>query len=161
MRISFDLDDTLICRSNQPCESPNWRPWNRLIRIEPLRLGSRLLFNRLRERGCEIWIYTSSGRSQRSILRWLRRFGLQVDDVVNEAVDGSEPDPVSPFRRPSKNPRAFGIDLHVDDSEGVRLEGERFGFRVLLVSPVDDDWVSRILECVDELALTSTAKRRT
>src|SRR5687768_2025230 len=100
MRISFDLDDTLICRSGQSFETPISRPWNWLLRIEPLRLGARWLFAELRRRGCEIWIYTSSGRSQRSVRRWLRRHGLHVDEVVNEAVDGELPAPESPFRRP-------------------------------------------------------------
>jgi hypothetical protein len=35
---------------------------------------------------------------------------------------------------PSKNPRAFGIDLHVDDSEGVKLEGKKYGFKGVRVT---------------------------
>ncbi len=50
---------------------------------------------------------------------------------------------------PSKYPPAFGIDLHIDDSEGVGLEGERHGFTVVVVSPEDPDWVTRVLEAVD------------
>jgi hypothetical protein len=50
---------------------------------------------------------------------------------------------------PSKLPPAFGIALHVDDSEGVALEGERYGFSVVVVSPDDLEWTSRVLEAVD------------
>jgi hypothetical protein len=52
-------------------------------------------------------------------------------------------------RPPSKNPRAFGIDLHIDDSEGVRLEGKRHGFDVLVISPDDLGWAERIVEEID------------
>ncbi|HEX8957572.1 MAG TPA: hypothetical protein VF798_14925 [Burkholderiaceae bacterium] len=46
---------------------------------------------------------------------------------------------------PSKNPKAFGIDLHVDDSQGVFLEGQRFGFQVVVVSLDDGAWDTQVL----------------
>jgi hypothetical protein len=35
--------------------------------------------------------------------------------------------------------------MHVDDSDGVRLEGRRHGFRVVVVSPDDADWTRKVL----------------
>jgi hypothetical protein len=55
-------------------------------------------------------------------------------------------------RPPSKNPAAFGIDLHVDDSDGVRMEGEQHGFEVVVVTPDDRDWTAKVLRAADELA---------
>jgi hypothetical protein len=49
---------------------------------------------------------------------------------------------------PSKYPPAFNIDLHVDDSEGVRMEGDLHGFRVVVVRPDDEDWTQKVLEAV-------------
>jgi hypothetical protein len=49
---------------------------------------------------------------------------------------------------PSKYPPAFGIDLHVDDSEGVAEEGRRHRFAVVVVSPRDPDWAARVLAAV-------------
>ena len=40
----------------------------------------------------------------------------------------------------SKYPPAFGIDLLIDDAEGVSIEGERFGFRVFRISGNDLSW---------------------
>ena len=54
------------------------------------------------------------------------------------------------LRGPSKYPPAFAIDLHVDDSEGVRLEGQRHGFAFVVVSPEDPDWTARVLDAADE-----------
>jgi hypothetical protein len=41
--------------------------------------------------------------------------------------------------------------LHVDDSEGVRMEGDEHGFRVVVVSPEDRYWTQKILRAVGEL----------
>lgn len=49
---------------------------------------------------------------------------------------------------PSKLPTAFDIDLHVDDSEGVQIEGYDHGFRVVVVRPDDEQWAHKVLEAV-------------
>jgi hypothetical protein len=54
---------------------------------------------------------------------------------------------------PSKFPPAFGIDLHVDDSEGVRMEGQEYGFRVVQVDPHDIFWMHKVLHAVDDVRL--------
>jgi hypothetical protein len=52
---------------------------------------------------------------------------------------------------PSKFPPAFNIQLHVDDSEGVAMEGRAHGFRVCVVSPHEAVWTERVLAEVDAL----------
>ena len=37
------------------------------------------------------------------------------------------------------------VNLLIDDLEGVRMEGERFGFRVLRLAPDDENWVEKVL----------------
>jgi len=44
---------------------------------------------------------------------------------------------------------AFGIDLLVDDSAGVEIEGRRFGFSVVRVAPDDVDWVVKVERAVE------------
>jgi hypothetical protein len=44
----------------------------------------------------------------------------------------------------TKHPPSFGIDLLIDDSEGVRIEGERHGFRMLMVAPEDAQWTAKV-----------------
>lgn len=149
IRVSFDIDDTLACH---PCHSAAEK--NRLPAVihrwlgEPLRVGTRALIRELRRRGCSIWIYTSSGRTPFYIRRWLLLHGIHIDGVVNSerhrhglAVHGFS-------NAPSKFPPAFGIDLHVDDSEGVLMEGNTHGFRVVVVRPDDVHWAQRVLDAV-------------
>ncbi len=150
MRISFDLDDTLICYQEGVAQEPSRVPW--LLRpwvYEPLRLGARDLMRGLSQRGFELWVYTTSYRSPTSVWLWLRCYGIRVRRIINQAVHDRH------LRRgpndypPSKLPRFFGIDLHVDDSEGVRLEGREHGFDVVVVSPLDPDWTKQVLQAVE------------
>ena len=36
----------------------------------------------------------------------------------------------------------------MDDSEGVRLEGEKYGCEVIVISPEDRNWTLEVLEAV-------------
>src|SRR5262245_60228292 len=145
MRISFDVDDTLVCDSSVPTEQPiPW--WKRWWYPEPLRGGTRGLMLELLAGGHQLWIYTTSYRPARYLRGWFKSFGIPIYEVVNqlrhERVVGRQ--------GPSKYPPAFGIDLHVDDSEGVAEEGERHRFRVVVVSPEDPDWGAKVLEAVEK-----------
>ena len=134
IRISFDVDDTLACHFSQgdaecsrlPAAVHRWLG-------EPLRSGTRELARELRRRGCSIWVYTSSGRTPAYVRRWLLLYGVRIDGVVNSVLHKQ------------------ALDLHVDDSEGVRLEGYDHGFRVVVVQPDDTQWAQRVLDAVAEL----------
>ena len=152
MRLSFDLDDTLICYQPEVPREPArvlffLKPWIN----EPLRQGTRDLFRELRKRGVEIEICTSSYRSPFLIRLWLACYGLTVKRIITQTTYEDYLRRHPEDYPPSKNPRVFGINLHVDDSEGVRQEGRTFGFETLVVSPEDSEWCQRVLEAVDLL----------
>jgi hypothetical protein len=149
MRISFDIDDTLICYLPGSKYEPNRVP--RLLRPwfdEPLRLGAVDLMRELRRLGCEIGVYTTSYRPPGHLRTWFRFYGVQIDFVINQDRHDREVDPRQFARRPSKYPRGFGIDLHVDDSDGVRMEGDLHGFRVVVIDPMDDGWTTAVITAV-------------
>ena len=84
---------------------------------------------------------------------WLFLHGIGVDGVVNSErhqnyIKGRR----FSGRAPSKYPLAFGIDQHVDDSIGVQMEGEQYGFRTIVVVPEDENWVEKILDAVVQRA---------
>jgi hypothetical protein len=117
---------------------------------EPLRRGTCSLIRQLRQRGCSIWIYTSSERTPFYIRLWLFLHGIRVDGVINGERHRRELAGRAFSRLPSKYPPAFGIDLHVDDSEGVLMEGDMHGFRVVVVRPDDEHWTERVLRAVSQ-----------
>lgn len=156
MRISFDLDDTLICYGDGVPREPRL-PWllRLFVRDEPLRRGARRLLRELDDRGHEVWVYTTSHRRAGAVRRWFRAHGVRVARVVNGAENAKSFGHAS---SPTKRPHAFGIDLHVDDSEGVAIEGEQYGFRVCVVEPSCSDWVEQVLSAVDGASATSAAR---
>jgi hypothetical protein len=92
-----------------------------------------------------------SGSTQHpfAVQRWLRCHGILVAGVINQHMHEAHLSRTPLDRIPTKNPAAFGIALHIDDSEGVRQEGEAHGFRVLLISRNDEDWTDRVLQAAD------------
>jgi hypothetical protein len=109
-----------------------------------------LTLTELRRRGWDIWIYTTSGRTPFQIRLWLLLHGLRVDGIVNDERHRRELSGLRFLRLPSKYPPAFGIDLHVDDSEGVRMEGDEHGFTVVVVQPGDESWAEKVLKAAAE-----------
>ena len=153
MRISFDLDDTLRLHGSVAVPEfqavPWWlRPWFR----ERLRQGSGNLLNALEERGCDVGIYTTSSRSEMYIRRWFGCYGIRLGFVINEQVHSKVVGPVFQNRRcPSKHPGMFQIDLHIDDAVGVAMEGERHGFKTLIIDPEDKQWVDKVWQAVKDV----------
>jgi hypothetical protein len=147
MRISFDLDDTLICYQMGALHEPDRVPWwLRMWVREPLRLGAVELFRELRDNGHDLWIYTTSYRNPRLIRWWLWCYGLRVGGVINQ--DRHEYYLGRQGR--SKDPAKFGIALHIDDSWGVWLEN-RLEANVCAVIFDDPDWTLRVRDAVDRL----------
>ena len=149
IRISFDIDDTLACQLHHCAVEGSRLPVcvHRWLG-EPLRIGTRSLTRELRRQGCSIWVYTSSGRTPSYIRRWLLLYGIRVDGVVNSVLHNRALTAHGLSNAPSKFPPAFDIDLHVDDSEGVRIEGHDHGFRVVVVHPQDESWAQKVLDAV-------------
>jgi len=146
MRISFDLDDTLICYQPGSLYEPTRVPL--LLRHwfdEPLRLGAVSMMHQLSVLGCELGIYTTSLRSPTHLRRWFAFYGIKIAFVVNEAIHQTAIEPHRFQPRPSKYPPAFKIDLHIDDSSGVQTEGRSHGFSVIVVDPADELWHEKVL----------------
>lgn len=153
LRISFDLDDTLVVfgedRLRDRCLIPLLlRPFFR----DPLRQGSHALLHQLHQRGAEIWIYTTSRRSESAIRVWwwLNRLP-KLCGVINQFHHEREMQRLGLPCPPTKLPGHWHIDVHVDDSEGVRMEQPSYSSaRIVVISPTDGEWVSHVIEAVDQ-----------
>jgi hypothetical protein len=149
MRISFDLDDLLICyQPDVPRESNRVPLLLRAWFEEPLRLGARELMRELNAQGHVLWVYTTSLRDPWRVRLWLRFYGIRVGDVITGYRNTAALQEAGVAGKLYKIPSHFGIDLHIDDSEGLDVDGERHGFRALVISPNDSDWVQKVQEAV-------------
>jgi len=148
--ITFDIDDTIrLHGSSQPSEHPTISWASRIFYREPIRIGFVQVCNDLRTLGCRIGIYTTSSRSVGYIRRWMGCYGLKPDIIINSAIhETAIAGRYRHDRPPSKHPGLFGIDLHIDDSDGVAIEAKKFGFRALVISPDDMHWGASILDAV-------------
>jgi hypothetical protein len=141
MVISFDLDDTLIARNKFRLEKTSL--FRQFFGIERLREGTIDLFKEVKKRKYKIYIYTTSHRSIWRI-RWIFfSYGIPVDFVINQQKHQKE------IKRHnincSKFPPMYNIDLHIDDSVGVEMEGKKYGFKTIIISEKDENWVATIL----------------
>lgn len=145
MRISFDLDDVLFVDPKLfETEPPLAFPQNRIF-IERLRKGTPRLIHELQEEGFEVWVYTSSFRSERYIRQLFRRYHIQFDEVINRDRHLREVQRDQQTPLPQKMPCFYQIALHIDDEDAIHENGRRYGFRTFKVCEPDDEWVEKVL----------------
>lgn len=145
MRVAFDLDDTLIRGAvDFPIERQGVLA--RVLGHEPVREGTIALLKSLARSGWDVWIYTTSFRSP-AYVRWLfRLYGIRLGGVINQYHHHKTVTRCGrSYRNCSKYPPAFGIDLLVDESEGVWLESRRHGFEMVWVGADDPAWTDSVV----------------
>ena len=151
MRVSFDLDEVLFVSPNtHKTEPPLPFPLRKLYK-ERLRLGTPSLINKLQSMGYEVWVYTSSFRSERYIktLFWL--YGVRFDGIVNATRHLKEVQRNNKTILPQKLPNYYRISLHVDDESVICTLGRQYGFRTYQLDAQDDDWKEKIIACAEEI----------
>lgn len=145
MKISFDLDDTIIS-SKFSLEKETL--WSKIIRAERIRAGTIKLFKELKAQKHEIYIYTTSYRSKIKIKLMFLSYGIPVDFIVNQNLH--EKRVRKTVKNVSKFPPEFDISIHIDDSIGVEMEGNKFGFKTIIVSVDDENWTNNVLGRIEK-----------
>ena len=118
MKISFDLDDTLIPSGKATFTTEKQSIIHRILGIETLRKETVVLWKSLQESGHKVGIYTTSYRSKSKIKLFLYSYGISPDFIINEHQNRKELNHLQ--LSCSKYPPAFEIDLHIDDAERSR-----------------------------------------
>ena len=151
MRISFDLDEVLfVSPSTHKTEPPLRFPLNRLY-PERLRLGTPKLIHRLQELGYEVWVYTSSFRTQQYIRNLFRFYGIRFDGIVNAQRHLREVQRDHRTPLPQKLPSKYRISLHVDDEDAVNDVAGQYGYRTYRLDAQDDNWIEKIIQRAEEI----------
>ena len=121
---------------------------------ERLRLGTPELINTLQQLGYEVWVYTSSFRSEKYIRRLFRLYGVRFDGIVNGNRHLKEVQRDNKTILPQKIPSRYRISLHIDDEAIIASWGREFGFQTYLLDAEDDQWKEKIIARADEIRST-------
>ncbi|MBQ6382182.1 MAG: HAD family hydrolase [Clostridia bacterium] len=151
MRVSFDLDEVLFVspKTHQTEPEPRY-PFNRIFQ-ERLRKGTPELINTLQKLGYEVWVYTSSFRSEKYIRRLFRLYGVRFDGIVNGNRHLKEVQRDNKTILPQKIPSRYRISLHIDDEAIIASWGREFGFQTYLLDAEDAQWKEKIIARADEI----------
>ena len=142
MTISFDLDDTLIPTTTR-FKTESRTIFQKRLGIEEIRAGTITLIKDCQAKGHKIYIYTTSLRAVNKIWLTFYTYGIRIDKIINQRVHEETMSRLS--LNASKYPPAFNIDIHIDDSKGVALEGQRYNFRTIIIDNDDNNWTAYIL----------------
>ncbi|KAA1243372.1 HAD family hydrolase [Aquimarina sp. RZ0] len=141
MNISFDLDGTLIPNGNE-FDTEKRSVIAKCIGIEKIRKGTPDLISDLQSKNHNIHIYTTSFRTKTNIWLTLKYYGIKANRIVNQTENQKLLK--SLHTNSSKYPKAFDFDIHIDDSDGVKIEGEKFNFKTIIIKPTDQYWIHKI-----------------
>ena len=151
MRVSFDLDEVLfVSPKTHKTEPPLPFPLRNLFK-ERLRLGTPSLIRTLQALGYEVWIYTSSFRSENYIRRLFRCYGVRLDGIVNGTRHLKEVQRDNKTVLPQKLPNRYRISLHIDDEAIVCTSGRQYGYNVYQLEAQDDDWKEKIIARAEQI----------
>ena len=151
MRVSFDLDEVLfVSPVTHKTEPALVFPLNRIFK-ERLRLGTPELIGRLQKMGFEVWVYTSSFRTECYIRTLFRLYGVRFDGIVNGTRHLKEVQRNNKTVLPQKLPNHYRISLHVDDETVICTLGRQYGFRTYQLDAQDDDWKEKIIARAEEI----------
>lgn len=145
MIISFDLDGVLFVDPKAfETEPPLHFPLDRFY-PDRLRKGAVDLIHDLQACGFEVWVYTSSFRSEFYIRALFWHYRISFDGIINGDRHNQEVQANSSVQLPSKMPTRYHISLHVDDEAYVVKTGQTYGFNVLLISGPDPLWAEKVI----------------
>ncbi len=151
MRVSFDLDEVLfVSPETHKTEPPLPFPLRKIFR-ERLRLGTPKLIRELQAQGYEVWIYTSSFRSEGYIRRLFRFYGVRLDGIVNGTRHQKEVQRNNKTILPQKLPNRYRISLHIDDEAVICTAAGQYGFRAYQLDAEDDQWKEKIIAQADRI----------
>jgi hypothetical protein len=151
MRVSFDLDEVLfVSPKTHKTEPPLPFPLNRFF-PERLRKGTPELIRKLQEMGYEVWVYTSSFRSENYIRGLFRCYKVSFDGIVNGNRHLREVQRNNSTTLPQKLPNRYRISLHIDDEAVICSAAGQYGFRAYQLNAQDDDWKEKIIEQAERI----------
>ena len=159
MRVSFDLDEVLFVN---PATHQTERPLPAPLRIifkERLRLGTPDVIHSLQDLGYEVWVYTSSFRSEKYIRTLFGLYGVHFDGIVNGNRHLKEVQKGHKETLPQKIPSRYHISLHIDDEAVICSYGRSYGFDTYQLDTPDAEWKEKVVQRAEQVKKKLAAQR--
>ena len=151
MKISLDLDDTLLVKSDSLFIEENTTPLIRGFIEEYFRQGTRKLFAYLSKRNFDVGVYSNSYRGKSALEAWFVENDFHINFVINQQIHDAKCDTQkNRYQLPDKCPHLFDIDIHIDDLEEIKRGAEKFGPTVILVSPAEN-WAELLITELEQM----------
>lgn len=151
MRVSFDLDEVLFVDPATHKTEPRLPfPFCKIFK-ERLRKGTPELIHSLQKLGYDVWVYTSSFRSESYIRNLFWCYGVKFDGIVNAKRHLAEVQSHSSQILPQKVPSRYHISLHIDDESVICSYGKEYGFDAYQLDAEDDEWKEKVIARADEV----------
>ena len=159
-RVALDLDEVVFGKEGEDnLEKKLPFPFNYEYK-QRLRSGIPALFHYLTSHDYDIWVYTSSFRSESYIKGLFRCYGVKFDGIVNGNRHLKEVQKDSKTILPQKIPSRYRISLHVDDETVICSWGREYGFDTYQLEAQDDDWKDKIIARAAEIRAKRDAMQR-
>ncbi len=151
MRVSFDLDEVLFVDPTTHSTEPRLPfPFCKIF-IERLRLGTPDLIHSLQKMGYDVWVYTSSFRSESYIKNLFWCYGVKFDGIINAKRHLAEVQSHSSQILPQKVPSRYHISLHIDDESVICSYGKEYGFDAYQLDAEDEEWKEKVIAKAEEV----------
>ena len=154
--VAFDLDEVVFSTSQDPnaLEKPLRFPLNRIYR-QRLRLGIPALFHFLRNKGYDIWVYSSNYYSTEYIRDLFRHYHVQLTGIVT----GTERKRLDSAQKKEQLRQEFRdvytVILHADKNTLLRVNSRTHAYEEFPL-PEGEHWSGEIMKII--LAISQQEK---
>ena len=101
--------------------------------------------------GYDVWVYTSSFRSESYIKNLFWCYGVKFDGIINAKRHLAEVQSHSSQILPQKVPSRYHISLHIDDESVICSYGKEYGFDAYQLDAEDEEWKEKVIAKAEEV----------
>lgn len=140
---SFDLDEVILAAEGAVNIEPKPSRLTAALYRDKIREGVPALMDALRLLGCDLWVYTGQYRSESSIRRLLRLYGVTVDGIVNGMKNRKSTDRITQHFK-----ERYDASIHVDAEEIICVDTKNHTYDTVEMTSGASAWASEAIVAI-------------
>jgi hypothetical protein len=150
-RATFDLDEVILCNSEQdPSEKELSFPFNSFYK-ERIKEGVPALFNYLRSKEYDIWLYSAKDYSWDHIKRLFALYKVNISGVITGTSRKLDSNPEHKAYVQKLLSETYHYTLHIDNDTIVRTDYTTKEFDEYPIDQNNGNWAYSVMEIVKEI----------